>query len=48
MKARVQEMESEAAKLRDMQAEVEKSMYPQEEGNEKMKKKKNTATKKNK
>lgn len=32
MKARVQEMESEAAKLRDMQAEVEKSMYPVEEG----------------
>ena len=28
MKARVQEMESEAAKLRDMQAEVEKNMYP--------------------
>jgi polyadenylate-binding protein 2 len=30
MKARVKEMEDEAAKLRDMQAEVEKSMHPEE------------------
>lgn len=32
MKQRVKDMENEAAKLRDMQAEVEKSMNP-EEGN---------------
>ncbi|KAI8885407.1 RNA-binding domain-containing protein [Backusella circina FSU 941] len=31
MKARVKEMEDEAAKLRDMQAEVEKSMHPEED-----------------
>lgn len=30
MKQRVKEMENEAAKLRDMQAEVEKSMHPEE------------------
>lgn len=30
MKKRVQAMEEEAAKLRDMQAEVEKSMQPEE------------------
>ncbi|CAO3692763.1 hypothetical protein G6F70_006600 [Rhizopus microsporus] len=31
MKQRVKEMENEAAKLRDMQAEVEKSMHPEED-----------------
>lgn len=30
MKQRVKEMEDEAAKLREMQAEVEKSMNPEE------------------
>jgi hypothetical protein len=30
MKQRVKAMEEEAAKLRDMQAEVEKSMQPEE------------------
>lgn len=30
MKARVKEMEDEAAKLRQMQAEVEKNMTPEE------------------
>ena len=30
MKQRVKDMENEAAKLRDMQAEVEKSMHPEE------------------
>lgn len=30
MKQRVKDMEAEAAKLRDMQAEVEKSMNPEE------------------
>lgn len=30
MKQRVKDMEDEAAKLRDMQAEVEKSMNPEE------------------
>lgn len=39
MKQRVKDMEDEAAKLRDMQAEVEKSMNP-EEGIKKKKKKK--------
>ncbi|KAG1001810.1 hypothetical protein G6F27_012531 [Rhizopus arrhizus] len=31
MKQRVKDMENEAAKLRDMQAEVEKSMHPEED-----------------